>query len=443
MKLQSQLNLAFTTLLLVTLSVTGILIYSLILSVLIQDEERQLEQKGELLVSVLNEEFDTVQNIYQFNDFLQEQDLHLLVFNRNQKQVLYSTMSHRIVEGFIDNNNFTGKSKSLWEFGSDKYVTSKILIYPESSGLELILLTPLNDLEVVRKSFIESLFIVFLIGALVAVILSYLLTNKLVTPLSRLKRQLKKIEKRQFDDIERIQATGEIKEVEQSIYEMANELQHYMKSQQAFFQNASHELKTPLMTIQGYAEGIRDHVFDDTDSEKGLEIMVTEVKRLKNIINEMILLAKLDSEQAAYKPKDVNINDIIEQVYGRTLPLTNEYEVELKTEVAENATLFIDEEQFLRALLNITINGIRYAKSMVKITVKAENTAIIIIIEDDGEGIDKELLPHLFHRFVKGKNGVTGLGLAISRAIVEQSGGTIRAMDSKLGGAKFVLTFIK
>lgn len=443
MKLQSQLNLAFTTLLLVTLSVTGILIYSLILNVLIQDEERQLEQKGELLVSVLNEEFDSVQNIYQFNDFLQEQDLSILVFNRNENKVLYSTMSHKIVEGFIDNNNFTGKSKSLWEFGNNKYVTSKILIYPQSSGLELILLTPITDLEIVRKSFIQSLFIVFLIGAIVAAILSYFLTNKLVTPLSRLKKQLKKIEKRQFDDIERIKATGEIKEVEQSIHEMANELEHYMNSQQAFFQNASHELKTPLMTIQGYAEGIRDHVFDDTDSEKGLEIMVTEVNRLKSIINEMILLAKLDSEQAAYKPKEVNMTDIVDQVYGRTLPLTNEHQIELKTEVAKNATLLIDEEQFLRALLNITINGIRYAKSIVKITVKAENTAVIIIIEDDGEGIPQDLLPYLFHRFVKGKNGVTGLGLAISRAIVEQSGGTIRAMDSKFGGAKFVLTFTK
>src|SRR5699024_11554417 len=140
----------------------------------------------------------------------------------------------------------------------------------------------------VQQNFFRRLILVFDNGTMAAIALNYLLTNKLVTPLTKLKKQLKKIEKRQFDQIERVKATGEIKEVEQSVYDMATELNRYMKSQQAFFQNASHELKTPLMTIQGYAEGIRDHVFDADDQEKGLEMMVTEVNRLKKINNEKI-----------------------------------------------------------------------------------------------------------------------------------------------------------
>lgn len=438
MKLQYQLNIAFTMLLLVILTVTGFVVYSLILDLLIQDEQRQLEQKGELLVNVLNEDYKTV---YEFSDFLEEQDLQLFMYDRKQNQILYSTMSNEVAQGFLLNNNFLGDHKELWEYGNDKYVTSKILILPQSSGLELILLTPLNDLQAVQQNFIKSLMVVFLIGAILAVILSSFLTNKLVTPLSRLKGQLKKIEKRQFDDIERIKATGEIKEVEQSVYEMASELQRYMKSQQAFFQNASHELKTPLMTIQGYAEGIRDQVFDEKDSEKGLEIMVTEVKRLKKIINEMILLAKLDSEQAVYKPERVDVSELVDQVIVRTLPLVNEKEIELQHDTDDSITLFVDGEKLLRALLNVTINGIRYAKTTVNIVVKKGNKQIIIMIEDDGDGIPKELLPHIFHRFVKGKNGETGLGLAISRAIIEQSGGKIIVAESELGGARFILTF--
>src|SRR5690625_492996 len=293
----------------------------------------------------------------------------------------------------------------------------------------------------VQGNFIVSLSIVFLVGAVVAVILSYFLTRKLVTPLSRLKRQLKKIENRQFDDIERIKATGEIKEVEQSVYDMAEELQRYMNSQQAFFQNASHELKTPLMTIQGYAEGIRDHVFDATDSEQGLEIMVTEVNRLKKIINEMILLAKLDSEQNVNQTESVQVSNLIDQVIERTLPLINEKEIELHHVVDDAVVIFVDEEKLLRALLNITINGIRYANKVVKITVLKQKKMAKIMIEDDGEGISEDILPHVFHRFVKGKDGETGLGLAISHAIVEQNGGKIIVQKSELGGAKFVLTF--
>jgi len=438
MRLQHQLNIAFTLVLFVILTVTGFVVYSLILDLLIQDEQRQLAQKGELLVNVLNEEYQTV---FEFSEFLQEQDLQLFMYDRKRDQIRFSTMSSQDAQGFFLNNDFSDNQKELWEYKNDKYVISKIHVYPPSAGIELILLTPLNDLQAVQQSFIRSLLLVFMIGAIVTVIISSFLTNKLVTPLTKLKWQLKKIEKRQFDDIERIKATGEIKEVEQSVYDMANELQRYMKSQQTFFQNASHELKTPLMTIQGYAEGIRDQVFDAKESEQGLEMVVTEVNRLKKIINEMILLAKLDSEQNIYQTDQVQVSNLIDQVVGRTLPLVNEKEIELHHEVDADAVIFVDEEKLLRALLNITINGIRYAKSMVKITVLKQKKQVDIIIEDDGEGISEEILPHVFHRFVKGKDGETGLGLAISHAIIEQNGGKIIVEKSELGGARFVLTF--
>src|SRR5690606_18428196 len=100
---------------------------------------------------------------------------------------------------------------------------------------------------------------------------------------------------------------------------MAKELQRYMKSQQVFFQNASHELKTPLMSIQGYAEGIKDGIFEGEDRDKGLETMVEEVKRLKVIINEMILLAKLDTEKA-YEPVKLSGNVMIDSVIDRVIP---------------------------------------------------------------------------------------------------------------------------
>src|SRR5690625_1901523 len=182
MKLQSQLNIAFTTLLLVTLTVTGFVIYSMILDLLIEDEQRQLEQKGELLVNVLNEEYKTV---YQFNDFLQEQDLQLLMFDRRQGKLLLSTMPTGVVEGFLSSPNHLEDKQALWEYKDDKYVTSRILLYPQSRGIELILLTPLNDLQAIQGNFIFRLLIVFLIGAIAAVVLSYFLTNKLVTPLTR------------------------------------------------------------------------------------------------------------------------------------------------------------------------------------------------------------------------------------------------------------------
>ncbi|WP_090236478.1 sensor histidine kinase [Lentibacillus halodurans] len=437
MKLQSQLNLAFTALLLVILTVTGYVIYSMIMGMLIDNEKTELKQKGELLVQVINEQYRAQGSIEDFSDFLEDQELQLFLYDRVQNQVLMSTMPEQFVRGFSVNDYFADNQEELWEAGNSKFVTSRILLYPEQTGLELILLTPLTDLQTVQQDFFRRLIIVFIVGAMATVLLSYLLTNKLVTPLTKLKKQLKKIENRKFDEVERVKATGEIKEVEQSVYDMAKELERFMKSQRTFFQNASHELKTPLMTIQGYAEGIRDNVFDEKDKEKGLEMMVTEVNRLKTIINEMILLAKLDSEQTEYQPVQINVSELINQVLDRTLPLVGEKEVRLNHSIDQESVIFADQEKLLRALLNVTFNAIRHAHSRVDITVEGAT----IVIEDDGEGISKDLIPHIFHRFVKGKTGETGLGLAIARAIVEQSGGKIMVRDSDLGGAKFVIVF--
>ncbi|GGJ90701.1 hypothetical protein GCM10007063_11580 [Lentibacillus kapialis] len=437
MKLQSQLNLAFISLLLVILAVTGYVIYSMILGMLIDNERMELQQKGELLVDVLNEQYRSQGNNQNIGGFLKDQDLQLFLYDRNQDQVLMSTMPQQYVQGFLDQNYFAKTREDLWEAGNSKFVTSRILIYPEQTDLEMILLTPLTDLQTVQQDFFRRMLLVFFVGILAAVPISYLLTNKLVTPLTKLKKQLKKIEKRQFDQIERVKATGEIKEVEQSVYDMATELNRYMKSQQTFFQNASHELKTPLMTIQGYAEGIRDNVFEETDKEKGLEMMVTEVNRLKTIINEMILLAKLDSEQTEYRPEQIEASELINQVLDRTFPLAQEKGLELSHTVDSDSFFFVDQDKLLRALLNLTINAVRHAKSCVAITVENKTIAI----EDDGNGVPEDIIPHIFHRFVKGKTGETGLGLAIARAIVEQSGGKIMVSDSSLGGAKFEIVF--
>lgn len=440
MKLQSQLNAAFTALLLVIMTTAGFVIYSLILDVLIQDEKRQLAETGELLINFLTEQYDDASEYRNINDFLQDQDLQLFLYDRKLDTVLFSTMSITVVNEFFEENNFADTDEALWQHGNDRFVTSRILFYPENSGMELILLTPMNDLQVVQQNFFFRLTWVFLIGALAAVILSYFMTNKLVTPLSLLKKELKKVENRQFDQMKRIKASGEIKEVEQSMYDMAQTLEQYMKTQQTFFQNASHELKTPLMTIQGYAEGIRDGVFDEKDTEKGLDVMVTEVKRLKKIINEMILLAKLDSQPDVYEETEIDAQGFIDELMSKALPIISENKLELTRQVDSAIMIYADEEKLLRAVSNVVFNAIRHASSQVFVHVYKEKNAIYIDVEDDGEGIPKEEMQHIFHRFIKGKSGETGLGLAIARAIIEQSDGKIYASKSeKLGGAKFTM----
>ena len=443
MRLQTRLNLAFTSLVVIVLAVASVMIYSLILDLLIKNEESQLEQKGELLVQFLSENAYYNNSVEELEEFLNEQNLQFIVYDQLSDQVIMSTLNLSIVEGFYQNNYFTDNKSGIWEFDKNQFVVSKIMIQPNGTGLELVLLTPLTDLQAVQQSFISRIILVFIIGSLIAILLSYFVTRRLVTPLVHLKEQVKIVERREFDQLREIKASGEIKDVATSVNEMALELQRYIDSQQTFFQNASHELKTPLMTIQGYAEGIRDKVFTEEQATKGLDVIAAEVNRLKELINEMTLLAKLDSTRAGAEKVNVNLKNLIEQVIDRTLPYATEQNVSLSYTCTQSVHLLADEDKLLRALLNIVMNGVRYAKSEVVINVHEDKQKISIIITDDGDGISEEIKPYLFHRFVKGRDGDTGLGLAISRAIIEQSNGRIKVVNKVGSGAEFSLEFFK
>ncbi len=445
MKLQYQLTIAFTTLLVIIMTIAGITVYSQMLQMLIKDEQRQLEDKGELIVNfILYEDLNNSYNAQTLLRLLNAYNLQVFAYDDKTEKIVFSSITNvDQLDSFVTRYDMDDPEQPLWESGNEKYVVSIIPIISSYTTQKLVLLTPLDDLQEVRESLIGRLISIFLIGIAVAVLLSHYLTTKLVTPLTKLRYQLKKIEKRQFDQMEAISATGEIKEVEKSVVEMANELNSFIQSQRQFFQNASHELKTPLMTIQGYAEGIKDGIFEGEEAERGLNVMVEEIYRLKKIINEIILLAKLDSEENIYKEEKIEMETFMEQIMARAVPIANERNVDITLKRVEQHTLTFDYEKMLQAIMNIVTNALRHATTKVELSVYEINKNVRIEVKDDGDGIDEELLTKLFHRFVKGENGETGLGLAIARAIVEKSGGTIFARNHADGGAVFCIQFVK
>ncbi|UOQ45240.1 HAMP domain-containing histidine kinase [Halobacillus salinarum] len=437
MKLLYQLNTAFTVLLVIVMSITAFFTYSLLMDVLIQDEQRQLEARAKFMTDIINEQDPSVR-IPQLSQLIQDRDFPLLLFDQRTGKILFRTLPKETSEEWIADFDDLIKDE-VWEGNGKKYVA-----YAFSSGRDgsiLVMATPLDDLEIVQSGLTYRMLAVFLIGLVLAVVVSHFLTRRLVTPLSRLKQEMKKIEQRQFTEVKPVHSTGEIKEVEQSVRQMASELERYITSQKQFFQNASHELKTPLMSIQGYAEGIRDGIFEGEAANKGLNVMVSETERLKKIVNEMILLAKLDSSEDVYHPERTEVVHLVSQAKDRLVPLARDKEVELRFLTEGTFYSYVDSERVLQALINMIGNAIRHAHQIVTIESLLQDKQITIRISDDGEGIPEDLLPHLFERFIKGKEGETGLGLAISRAIVVRSGGTIKASNKEEEtGAVFELT---
>jgi signal transduction histidine kinase len=209
------------------------------------------------------------------------------------------------------------------------------------------------------------------------------------------------------------------------------------KNRETLFANISHELKTPLMTIRGYAEGIQEGVIGQ---ERGLETIVEETSRLNAFAQKVLALSKL-STQSLYL-ETVELGQLLQGTFQRYQPMVEQAGYQFVLKNAFDVKVQLDEERYRQAIGNLITNALRYAKTQVMLGGMMEKNRIGIYVEDDGEGVDEVKLESIFTRFEKGEHGQTGLGLAIVRRIMEQHGGTVAAenLDS---GFRITLWFPK
>lgn len=452
MKLVHQINLAFGVSLVLVLSVTAVIIHYVLLDHFIGTQREEMKSIGTAMSASYEQEAENIEgqktehsNLTASTVVVSPSDLSV--------QAIISDKSGNIVSGSsVPSSTAAGSAvemhseviesaelQQIWA-GTDSSYLVEVSPLPQGT---LTLLTPLNKIKELERSLLGRLLLVFCIGGLLMFLLSILITRRLFKPLMRLNEELKKVQGRQFSEVKFIQANGEIGAVAKTVYKMAGELSRFSHVQKQFFQNASHELKTPLMSIAGYAEGIRDGVFEGDRMDKGLDIILSESGRLKNIVTEMTLLAKLDSEENIFKPVQVSVKDLVDETVERINPMLLKKELTIVTRYHSNHSLMIyaDQDKLLQAMLNIVTNATRYARSKIIIHIGLNKDQIEMKITDDGEGFPEDIIPYLFHRFVKGKNGESGLGLAISRSIVERSGGEITAENHSGGGAQITLHF--
>ena len=214
-----------------------------------------------------------------------------------------------------------------------------------------------------------------------------------------------------------------------------------MRSQ--FVANVSHELKTPLTSIKGFAETLR-YVEDDETRKKFLDIINKEAERLSRLINDILVLSKIESEsigeEEEFYPNN-EIDDVIRMVEG----FAKSKNINLILEQTNLNLLYGDKDRFLQLVLNLVENGIKYSDEGSTVLIKSysEENYYVLEVQDNGIGIPEEDLPRIFERFYRvdkaRKSGGTGLGLAIVKHIVKSFNGDIQ-VESKLGvGSKFIV----
>ena len=219
-------------------------------------------------------------------------------------------------------------------------------------------------------------------------------------------------------------------------FRFGRDIEREAERQQTFFQNASHELKTPLMAIQGYAEGIQAGVMD---AGGAAEVILEESDRMTELVEELLDISKIDMGRQQLALSEMDVRELLYDSIRAVEPAAAGGIAIVPDFPEEPVMVSCDDTRLRRAVTNILSNGVRYARSELRLTCRANKHHVTIRIQDDGDGIAEEDLPHIFDRFYMGRSGKSGIGLALTKEIVHLHRGTIRAYNGD-SGAVFEIT---
>ena len=213
-------------------------------------------------------------------------------------------------------------------------------------------------------------------------------------------------------------------------FRFGRDIEKEAERQQTFFQNASHELKTPLMAIQGYAEGIQAGVMDTGGAA---DVILEESDRMTELVEELLDISKIDMGRQRLTLSETDIRELLYDGIRAVEPIAAGGIAIVPDFPEKPVMVSCDDTQLRRAVTNILSNGVRYVRSQLRLTCRTDKRHVTIRIQDDGDGIAEEDLPHIFDRFYMGKSGKSGIGLALTKEIIHLHRGTIRTYNGETG----------
>jgi two-component system phosphate regulon sensor histidine kinase PhoR len=229
------------------------------------------------------------------------------------------------------------------------------------------------------------------------------------------------------------------------------QLRHLEKVRRDFIANVSHDLRTPLASIKGFAETLRDGAL--ADPTHALEFVQSIEKHADNMIalvQDLLELTSIESGQRRPSIRPVKVAEVLTEAIRDLAPLARKKNVEIKNDVDSAAgTALVDEKQLKQILINLTENAIKFNEKngWVRFTAERADGHLRLIVADNGAGIPAQDLARIFERFYRTDrarsrdHGGTGLGLSIVKHLVEANHGTVTVESSVGKGSQFTVSF--
>jgi two-component system OmpR family sensor kinase len=286
------------------------------------------------------------------------------------------------------------------------------------------------------RPFLRDLLLAGLVGVAFAAGLSYLVARSIVGPIRRVAGAARSLTLEDRPAPLPEEGATEIASLARAFNEMAAELADARDAERAFLLSVSHELKTPLTAIRGYAEGLADGAFGPDEAARTIGV---EAGRLERLVRDLLDLARMDRSEFSVRTGPVDVAAVAREAVQRHESAARELDVRLTAEGAES-WVEADYDRLLQIASNLVENALRETPAGGAVTVRARESRLSV--SDSGPGIPPEDLPHAFERFYlydkigKGRPVGSGLGLAIVRQLATAMGGSVE-VESGPGGTTF------
>ena len=397
-------------------------------------------------------------------------DTRILIINQQSGQVLGDTSGT-----LTDTNLFAaGRPQRLnnivsgeFDEGGQHWLYASSSLINLVAPLEVVAALPYEATPLFRDpiflELLRPLLIAGLLALIVSIALAIIVTRSVTRPMQHVAQAAQKITAGDYDQTVPVEGPTEFKDVAVNFNEMAQKVRDSQHSQRDFLANVTHELKTPLTSIQGFAQAIQDGAASEPESiRKSAGIIYDEAARMNRMVMELLELARIESGQIVMRHEPVQLDLVLRGVIDRLALRAQSSGISLQAEIASSMPSIVgDGDRLAQVFSNLIDNALKHTPSGGKIIVTARSISgssavkrgtlraiegMEITVADTGSGIPPEDLSRIFERFyqidksrARSKEGSLGLGLAIVKEIVVAHGGTIHA-ESIVGlGTKFVI----
>ena len=429
-------------------------IYYLSSSVQMLDHMTKKEYEDIRRVALDNpDNMDNESYLRNLNSQLQNKYSYIVVKKSNITIFNGGEDNSKLVEDLLTYDEFSKETSAGGYFDATKKALIKQInfMFPDADKGAIYIVTTAQDvIPEVKTLLVDSIFAVFVILFLTAVMMVVWIYSSMINPIKKLQIAAENIKEGNLDYELNVYGDDEIGELCVSFEQMrlrlkenAQEKINNEKENRALISNKAHDLKTPITAVKGYSEGILDGVANTPEKlDKYIRTIYSKASEMDTLINELTLYSKIDTNRIPYNFAKINVADYfmdcIEEI-GLDLE-SRGIGLAYHNYVLDDTIIIADPEQLRRVVSNIVGNSIKYMNKqngLINIRINDVGDFIQVEIEDNGRGIAQKDLPYIFDRFYRADasrnsaTGGSGIGLSIVKKIIEDHGGKIWATSKE------------